>query len=83
MVRHFFEVFLFYYFRFGLGRKPASELSPGSRKMMSALVNPQGQPSQQSLGQMPPQNFNIQVPKSRKTMVSTKLFTCMHFFQKF
>lgn len=54
--------------QFGLGRKSASELSPGSRKMMSGLVNPQGQPTQPSLGQMGAQNFNIQVPKTRKSM---------------
>ena len=59
--------------RFGLGRKPASELSPGSGKMISGLVNPQGQPRQQPLGgQMgQQQSFNIQVPKTRKSMVST------------
>lgn len=56
--------------QFGLSRKQPSELSPGSRKIMAGLVNPQGQQGQQTLGQMgqQQQNFNIQIPKTRKSM---------------
>lgn len=44
--------------QFGLGRKPSSELSPGSRKSMA---------SQQQLPTQGQQAFNIQLPKQRKS----------------
>ncbi|XP_060605621.1 CCR4-NOT transcription complex subunit 2-like [Ruditapes philippinarum] len=51
--------------QFGLGRKPASELSPGSRKTMTGPLSSSQQ--QQQLPTQGQQAFNIQLPKQRKS----------------
>lgn len=52
--------------QFGLGRKPASELSPGSRKTMTGPLS-SSQQQQQQLPTQGQQAFNIQLPKQRKS----------------